>query len=369
MEKLTSYAEKYAALLVNYCLELKEGEKVYVKTTHLAEPLLMALQKEIVKAGAHPHYSIAFRDQDRLFLENASDLQLEYVPNQFREVMETFDAYLFIQAAFDSKALQGVDPAKSRKMAQARSAPRKRYMERTATREMKRNLCLWPTDSSAENAQMSLEEYQDFVFGACMLHDQNPMGSWLEVRRKQQSVVDLLNKREKVRYVGPDIDISFMTSGRTWINSDGQTNMPSGEVYTSPVEESVNGQVRFSFPGVYMGREVEDITLTIEDGVVTKWEAKKGKELLDELLALPGGNMFGEVAIGTNYQIQRLTRNMLFDEKMGGTIHMALGQSYFQTGGKNVSDIHWDLLANMRDGGEIYADDELIYQNGQFIFE
>ncbi|MFT4537051.1 MAG: aminopeptidase [Saprospiraceae bacterium] len=365
---MATIIEKYAKLLVEYCLELQPGDKVQIATTHLSEPLLQSLQKEILEAGAHPHYSIAFNNQDRIYLENASDAQLEYVPNSYIETMETFDAYLFIQASFNTKNLQNIDPAKSRKATAARSGPRKTYMQRTATREMKRNLCLFPTPAAAAEANMSLEEYEKFVYGACMLFEDDPIAAWHNVHDKQQAAVDLLNGREKIRYLGPDIDISFSTKGRIWMNSDGQTNMPSGEVYTSPVEESVNGHIRFTYPGIYMGREIEDIQLKVVDGEVVSFEAKQGKDLLTELLALPGANRFGEAAIGTNYNIQRQTRNMLFDEKMGGTIHMALGQSYFQTGGKNESDIHWDLLANMRDGGEIYADDELIYKNGEFVF-
>ncbi len=359
--------ERYARLLVHYCLELKPGERVQINSTHLAEPLLQALQREILQAGALPHFHTSFRDQERLFLAHASDEQMDYVPTSYRESMEEFEAYLVIIAPFNTKDLQQTDPARSRRLAASRSKSRKIYMQRTATRTMKRNLCLFPTEASAQDAGMSLAEYTDFVYGACMLFEEDPVAAWREVRRKQQAIVDLLNGRKHIRYTGPDIDIQFSTEGRTWINSDGQTNMPSGEVYTSPVENSVNGHIRFSYPGIFMGREIEDIRLEVKDGQVVKWQAARGQELLDELLALPGARYFGEAAIGTNYRIDRLTRNMLFDEKIGGTIHMALGQSYFQTGGKNESDIHWDMLANMRTGGAIYADDEQIYENGEFI--
>jgi aminopeptidase len=264
--------------------------------------------------------------------------------------------------------MQGVDSSKRSRMTKARSESRSIYMQRTGTKEMKRTLCLFPTEASAQEAGMNLAEYEQFVFGACLLHEPDPIGAWHKVRESQQAVVDLLNTREKIRYVNADTDISFSTKGRTWINSDGQTNMPSGEVYTSPVENSVNGHIRFNFPGIFMGQDIEDIHLTVKDGQVVSHEAKRGGDLLAELLALPGARRFGEAAIGTNYNINRQTRNMLFDEKMGGTVHMALGQSYFQTGGKNESDIHWDLLANMSDGGAIYADNEKIYENGRFIF-
>jgi aminopeptidase len=360
--------DRYAHLLVHYCLELQAGEKVQFRSTHLAEPLLQALMRECLEAGAHPHFDVSFRDQDRLFLEHANDAQLSYVPTAYSEALETFDAYAVIIAPFNTKHLQNVDAAKSKALSAARSKSRSIYMQRTATREMKRTLCVFPTEAAAQEAGMSLPEYQDFVFAACKLDQEDPKAAWLQVRAEQQAVVDKLNSCTEVRYVNADSDISFRTEGRIWMNSDGQTNMPSGEVYTSPIEDSVNGHIRFNYPGIFMGREIEDIRLQVKDGEVVKWEAKRGQELLDKLLETPGARRFGEAAIGTNYNIDRLTRNMLFDEKMGGTIHMALGQSYPATGGKNQSDVHWDLLANMRDGGQIFADGERIYENGRFTF-
>ena len=215
---------------------------------------------------------------------------------------------------------------------------------------------------------MSLEEYEQFVFGACRLYDDDPTAAWLEVRRSQQHIVDFLNKKESVRYLGDGIDISFSTKGRTWINSDGQTNMPSGEVYTSPVEDSVNGTVHFNYPIVHAGHEVEGVTLWVKDGRVEKWEAKRGKELLDDVFQnVAGSRYFGEAANGTNYKIDRFTKNILFDEKIGGSVHLAIGQSYLQTGGKNQSSIHWDMIADMKNGGQIFADGEKIYEGGKFL--
>jgi aminopeptidase len=364
---MLSIYEKYASLLVNYCLELKEGETVYVKSTFLAEPLLKAFYKEALKAGAHPHFAMDFEDKEFIFLENARDFQLEYVSPVYQHVMENFDAYLVIRAPFNLKDLQQTNPTASKRAKAAKGSIMQTYMERTASRAMKRNLCQFPTSACAQEAGMSLTEYEKFVYDACYLYDDEPVEKWMGVRKSQQHIVDLLNGRQNIRYRAEDFDISFRTEGRIWMNSDGQTNMPSGEVYTSPLENSVNGTVRFSYPGIFMGREIEDIILWVKDGEVQKWEAKRGGELLDQVFSIPGAKRFGEAAIGTNNAIQTFTKNMLFDEKMGGTIHMALGQSYLQTGGKNNSNIHWDLLANMRDGGEIYADDELIYKGGEFI--
>ena len=214
---------------------------------------------------------------------------------------------------------------------------------------------------------MALEQYEAFVYGACHLYADSPIDEWLAVRQSQQQIVDLLNSRDHIRYRGEGIDIEFSTAGRTWINSDGQTNMPSGEVYTSPVEESVNGVIHFSYPAVYMGHEVEGVTLWVKDGMVEKWEARRGQDFLDRIFQIDGARRFGEAAVGTNYTITRFTKNILFDEKIGGTVHMAIGQSYLQTGGKNKSSIHWDMIANMKNGGEIFANDEKIYESGKFL--
>jgi aminopeptidase len=222
-------------------------------------------------------------------------------------------------------------------------------------------------DAASQEAGMSLAEYEDFVYGACFLFENDPVGRWQKLKDDQQHVVDFLNSKKKIRYASADVDVEFSVDGRTWLNSAGTNNMPSGEVFTAPVEDSVNGKVRFSFPGFFMGQEIEDIELEIKDGEVVKWNAGKGKEILDKVFEIDGSRRFGEVAVGMNDGIQKFTKNMLFDEKIGGTIHMAVGAAYPETGGKNESSVHWDMLADMRDGGQIFADDELVYENGKFI--
>lgn len=364
---MLSILSKYADLLVHYCLEIQKGDKLYISSTTLAEPLVREVYRTALRAGALVETDLAFREKNRIFLEEAGDEQLAHVSSFYREAMETFNAYLYIRAPFNLREDQNVDGLQSKKRSEAMAGVNKTYFSRTATRELKRNLCQYPTDASAQEAGMSLEEYEQFVFNACKLFSDDPRQEWLNVRQSQQQIVDLLNSRETVRYLGDGIDIRFSTKGRRWINSDGQTNMPSGEVYTSPVEDSVNGVVHFNYPCVYMGNEVEGVTLWVKDGYITKWEAKRGKDFLDRIFQIDGARRFGEAAVGTNYNINRFTKNILFDEKIGGSIHMAVGQSYLQTGGKNESTVHWDMIADMTRGGEIYADDELIYQNGLFL--
>jgi len=360
--------KKYAHLLVNYCVSLKPNEKVLIKSTTLAEPLVREVYRAAMNAGAFAEIQLDIREQQRIIIDCANDEQLHHISPLYKQAMETFDAYIYIRAPYNLRELASADVERQRIRKQAHSDVMKTYFKRTATLDMKRTLCQYPTVANAQEAGMSLEEYEHFVFNACNLFYNDPIEQWLKVRKYQQVIVDLLNNRQKVRYRNPHFDISFSTKGRTWINSDGQTNMPSGEVYTSPVENSVNGTIHFSLPAIHGGVEVEDVTLWVKEGEIHKWEAKKGQKYLDKVFQIPGARRFGEAAIGTNKNIQRQTNNILFDEKMGGTIHMAIGQSYLQTGGKNQSSIHWDLITDMTNGGEIFADDELIYNNGEFLF-
>jgi aminopeptidase len=359
---------KYAQLLVNYSLNVQPNERVMVSTTTLAEPLVREVYREILKAGGHPHIDMNFRDQNRIFMDTANDEQLAYISPLYAESIEAFECYLFIRAPYNTSEMAEMKSGRSHIFGEARAYYDKVYSERTATRELKRNLCEFPTNSMAQNAGMSLDDYEAFIYNACFLNEKNPAQKWLEVRANQQKIVDLLNAKDKIQYKGDGIDISFSTKGRTWINSDGQTNMPSGEVYSAPIEDSMNGVIYFDYPAIRMGEELQGVTLWVENGEVQKWEAKKGQHILNKVFTLPGAKRFGEVAIGTNHNITKPTKNILFDEKMGGTVHMAIGQTYLQCGGKNQSSIHWDMIAEMRNGGEIYADDELIYKSGQFLF-
>ena len=358
---------KYANLLTHYCVGVKPGDKVFVSSTLLAEPLVREVYRAAYATGAAlVECDLAFRERERLFFENASDAALRTAPPLTQMAMEAFDCYLAIRAPYNLRESAQASEAQYQ-LRQATLAPiNKAYSERTAVRTLRRNLCQYPTDASAQEAGMALSEYENFVYGACKLFTDDPAAAWRKVRADQQHIVDHLNACSTVRYVCDGTDIQFSTKGRTWINSDGQTNMPSGEVYTSPVEDSVNGVVYFSYPSLHQGHAVEGVRLWVKDGWIERWEARQGGAYLDAVFALPGARRFGEAAIGTNYDIQRMTKNILFDEKIGGSIHMAIGQSYLQTGGKNESPIHWDLITDMTQGGEIYADGERIYLDGKF---
>ena len=360
--------EKYAKLLVNYCLEVKAGEKVFIKSSTLAEPLIKEVYREVIRNGAYAEVDMAFEDKAKIFLQEANHDQLK-INSPFNALaIKDFDAYLSIRAPHNLEETKDIDKEKLKIRQEASHSIQKIYFKRTADGSLKRSLCQYPTQASADAAGMTLEEYSIFVFQACNLYADDPAGEWLKVRKSQQKIVDFLNNRCEVRYKCNGTDISFSVKDRIWINSDGRSNMPSGEVFSGPIEHTVNGVVHFNYPSIFMGQEVAGITLWVEGGEVVKWEADKGKGLLDKIFAIDGATRFGEVAIGTNYNIQRATKNILFDEKIGGTIHMAVGQSYKQTGGKNQSAIHWDMITDMKDGGQIFADDELIYKDGKFIF-
>ncbi|MEM6378500.1 MAG: aminopeptidase, partial [Bacteroidota bacterium] len=262
-----------------------------------------------------------------------------------------------------------IDPEKLKRAQKAYAPIMKTYANRTGTRDLRRSLCLYPTTANAQLAGMSLEEYEHFVFKACKLFEPDPIASWKKVGVEQQKIVDFLNAKEHIHYLGEHVDLQFKTKGRTWINSDGKTNMPSGEVYTSPEEDSVNGHIHFSFPGIFRGNTVEGVTLWVKNGYIEKWEAKSGQNILDEVFTIPGARRFGEAAIGTNYNIQQSTKNILFDEKIGGSVHMAIGQSYQQAGGKNSAAIHWDMITDMTNDGAIFANGQKFYENGRFLPE
>ena len=357
---------RYAHLLVNYCVSLQPGERLFISSTTLAEKLVDEVYREAVKAGGHCEFTLSTRGQAAALREYGSAEQFAFVPTLYARAMNEFEAYVYISAPFDLREPEAAPELKAARR-KAMQPLHTTYFARTADRRLKRTMCIFPTEALAREAGMSLEEYTDFVFRACKLDQDDPKAAWLGVRKRQQAVVDHLNSCTTFRYTNDRSDISFTTKGRTWINSDGQTNMPSGEVYTSPEEDSVNGTIYFDYPAIRNGAEVRGVTLEVEGGEIQRWRAESGQSILDETFAIEGTRRFGEAAIGTNYDIDRFSKQILFDEKIGGTVHMAVGQSYAQAGGKNESAVHWDMIANMRQGGKVYADGEVIYRDGRFV--
>ncbi|MFA5522874.1 MAG: aminopeptidase [Tissierellales bacterium] len=362
--------QKLAHLIINYSLGIKKDEYLHITGSVATEPLLKELYREALRVGAYPEITAGVEGISEILLKDGSDEQLKFVSPVNKTIAEKYDATIHLLGGVNTKELAGVDPqrivARRRGLKEIVDIKNKRE----ANGEYRWCLTQFPTHSDAQEGSMSLEEYEDFVFKAGLIDKDDPTAEWKRISEEQEKVVKYLDKKKDIRIVSKETDLRMSTSGRKWVNCDGKVNFPDGEVFTGPVEDSVEGHIRFSFPGIYAGKEIEDIRLTFEKGKVVKAEAAKGEDLLLALLDTDAGSRtLGEIAIGTNYGIQQFTRNMLFDEKIGGTVHAAVGASYPSTGAKNESTVHWDMLCDMRDGGKIYADGELFYENGKFIFE
>ncbi len=356
---------KLASVLVHYSLELRPGQQLTLRTSPLGAELALAVYSEAIRAGAHVFPQVALPGAEEAYYKHASDVQLDYVSPVRRLLVETFDAALTIEASHNTRELTAVDPTRLARSSRASAALSKTFLARAARGELRWCFTVYPTQALAQEADMSLTEYQDFVYGAGLLDQTDPVASWQAEGHRQRELIAWLAGRDHVVLKSPHIDLRLSIKGRTFMEADGKYNFPDGEIFTGPVEDSASGWVRFGYPAIYGGREVTDIELWFEGGKVVKEKASKGQELLTSLLDTdPGARYLGEWGIGTNYAIRRFTKNMLFDEKIGGTIHLAVGASYPETGGRNESGLHWDMLCDMRDG-EITVDGEVFYENGR----
>ena len=358
--------QKLAQLCVHYSVALEPKERVLIRGSDLAFPLINEIYKECLLRDAYPSI-LPILDVEYTFFRYAKTHQLKFVSALDKFRIENMDAIITAWCHPNPKGLSTIKPARIKTHRAARKELAEMFNARTAEGKLKWTLLPFPINAQAQEANMALDEYEDFVCRSCFVDKADPIREWRNLSQRQQRICDFLSQISEIQLIGEDTDLSFRVDGRTWINSDGKRNMPSGEVFTAPLEKSVNGTIRFTFPGIYAGREVEDITLTVTDGKVVNASATKGNDLLQQILKIDGANRFGEAAIGTNYGITQFTKNMLFDEKMGGTIHLALGCSYPETGGLNKSAIHWDILKDMRREAQIYGDGKLFYRNGKFL--
>jgi len=362
--------EKLAAVLVDYSVAVKPGDKVMIQGSTVAEPLLKEVYTKVLQAGGHPLVLARLPGMNELMFRHASDEQLKHVPEPVKLVIETYDASITIMSSMNTKALTNVDPAKMVLVNRAQTDLMKTMLGRMATGEFRWVGTLFPTNAHAQDAEMSLGEYEDFVYGACLPDMEDPVSYWKRFSAWQQKIVGWFKGKERVHVIGPETDLHLNITDRIFINCDGRENMPDGEVFTGPVEDSVEGHVYFSYPAIYQGREVTGVRLWFEKGRVVKATAEKNEDFLLQMLDTDEGSRYvGEFAIGTNEGITRFTGEILFDEKINGSFHMALGASPPESGGKNESAIHWDMVCDLRDGGEIWVDDELLYQNGKFVIE
>ncbi|HOU12494.1 MAG TPA: aminopeptidase [Anaerolineae bacterium] len=359
---------RMARLLVEYSVNVQPGERVGIISSPAAADLVREVYACVLERGGNPLVYLSLPGLEEIFYRTANDAQLAFIDPVHKLMREEFEALINIRALENTRELSGVDPARQRLRSQALRPLMQRYMERGATGELKWNGTLFPTPASAQEADMSTRDYEDFVYGACFCDREDPVAEWRRVHDEQERVVQWFEGRDQVKVIGPNANLTLSVKDRVFVNSDGHHNMPSGEVFTGPVEDSANGWVRFTYPAIYGGREVEGVELTFEAGKVVKATAKKNEAYLLQMLDSDAGSRYlGEFAIGTNFGIQKFTKNILFDEKIGGSFHMALGAGYPDTGSHNQSAIHWDLICDMRDGGEIWADGELLYKGGAFV--
>jgi aminopeptidase len=356
-------------LIVGYSLALEPGKVFRIDTSAAGVPLAVELYRAALRAGALPYANVELEQLPEILVREGSEEQLDFVPPAAMGEVDMIDAVATIWAEANTRALTGAQPERHQRLIAATRALTNRRWERISAGEMSWTGVLCPTAAHAQDAEMSVADYESFVCRACHVEEEgDAVAHWKSTSADLNARAEQLGQVRELRVVGPDTDLRLVVEGRKWDAADGRHNMPDGEVYTSPVETETEGDIRFSFPALFQGREVDDIRLRFEDGVVVSAEAARGEEFLDAVLGLDdGARRLGEVAFGLNYEIDRFTKNTLFDEKIGGTMHVALGSAFKELGGVNDSGLHWDLVCDLRAEGEVYADGELVWRAGRFL--
>jgi aminopeptidase len=357
-----------ARILVGYSTGVEEGDSVVVDGASPGEPLLAAIYEEVLKAGGNPVLQMTLENQDAAFYRYASDAQLEWISPTSRWSAEQADVRISVGASTNPRALSGIEPERQQRRSKASGPLMARVMERSAEGSFRWVYTLFPTTAYAAEAEMSLGDYEDFYFAACLADDGDPLSNWEKASEETRRLAEWIDGREEVHVTGPGTDIKLGIAGRTFIPSAGKHNMPDGEFFSGPIEDSVEGEVTFHLPALLRGREVAGVRLRFDSGKVVDASAERGEEYLAKLLDTDdGAKRLGELGIGTNYGIDRGTREVLLDEKIGGTVHMALGRSYPETGGVNESAVHEDLVCDLRLGGRVTVDGEDLQVDGRFV--
>lgn len=361
---------KFAHILVDHSAKIQPGDRVLIESTTAAEPLINEIYTHVLDRGGHPHLALSFPNQEELFFNHADNDQLDFIPTFRRLAYDEFESRIRIHSETNPRALTNVEPVKQARRQKTLAPILQTQMRRGAEKVFKWVTTLYPTEAYAKEAGMDSEEYKDFVFTSCFADEEtnDPVASWKEFEDRQRGIIDHIEGKDNVEVRGPNVDLTLSIKGRKFKNSFGEHNMPDGEIYTGPVEESVNGWVRYTYPAITGGRVVEGVELTFKDGKVINATAEKNQDFLLEMLETDEGARYvGEFAIGTNFQIDRFIGHILFDEKIGGTFHMALGAGYPDTGSINKSIIHWDMICDLRKDSVIIVDGELMYKNGDFV--
>jgi aminopeptidase len=363
--------DKLASVLVRYSTAIQSGERVALIAPPLAEPLVLTTYREVLRAGGHPVIHMAPDAEAELLLRHASPEQLAQA-NPFESwLLENCAVVMYFLAPANTRALTQLDPTRQNQLESSRRPRMDSLLQRSAQGKLRWTVAQMPCLAAAQEADLSLSEYEDFVDRACFLDKQDTIGAWYELSESQQRLIDFLRGVSELRFHTPQgTDLRVRVENRVWMNSDGRENLPDGEVFTGPWEDATEGTLHITYPALHKGREVSGIRLRFEEGNVVEATAAQGQDYFLGLLEQDAGaRVLGEVALGCNFAIERSTRNALFDEKIGGTFHVALGAAYPATGGRNRSSLHWDLVCDLRDGGVIEADGVPISRNGRFLDE
>ena len=360
--------DRLADVLVRYSTAVEPGDLVVLEGSSLAAPLVRAVYRRVLEAGGHTQVRLAAEGVTEHLLKNGSDAQLEWLNPARVEEFERADVRMVFDSDFNTRSLSGIDPARQARAARTRERLRDIQLDRGSRRELRWVVAAFPTNAAAQDAEMSLAQYEDFVFQACLLDREDPATAWRAFGERLGRLADWLATKSELRIAADGTDLTVAVEGRRWIACDGKENFPDGEVFTGPVETRVDGEISFTFPAAFGGRVVEGVRLRFEGGEVVDASASRGQDFLDEMLAIdPGARRLGEFSFGMNDAIREFTRNTLFDEKIGGTVHLALGKAYPETGSRNQSALHWDLVCDLRSRSEVYADGELAYRDGRFL--
>jgi len=347
---------KLAEILVNYSIEVKEGYTIQITGSVESQDLILECYRLIIEKGATPKTSIILPNQNYIYYKNVKDTQLKKMSKLSLFGAKNIDGYIIIKGDSNTRELSNIDPKKI-----ATKAATNKPLRDLRLKKDNWVICGFPTKANAQEADMSLKEYTDFVFESTNLN-------WEEESKKQDKLKKILDNGNEVRIIGKETDISFSIKGMKGTKCCGHRNVPDGEVFTTPIRKSVNGKIYYEFPALYNGREVSGIRLEFKNGKVVKATAEKNEDLLKQMIAIDkGASYLGEFGIGVNYKLTKFIKSILFDEKIGGTIHLALGNSFEECGkGGNKSALHWDMIKDLKDG-KFLIDGKIIQNKGKFL--
>ena len=360
--------QKLAAILTDYSIPMEAGQTAVIEGSTLGEPLILAIYEALLRRGVHVKLLPSFAAAQRLFYLASGEAQLARLWEPDLWWMSNVDARFVVLADSNTKALSLVDPGRQAAAARARQPLMEISMRRSADKSLRWVGTLFPTEAYAIDAGMSLADYEDFYYAACLVDRPDPVAEWSALSTRHERLIEWLKGRNLVHIEGEGTDLYLEIGGRSFVAGNGNFNFPDGECFTGPLEDRTRGVVTFSYPAIWQGKSVEGIQLVFEEGRVVHATSRTNQEFLLQMLDTDdGGRVLGELGIGTNYGIKNFSGSILLDEKIGGTIHLALGKAYPETGGLNDSAIHWDMVCDLRKGGRITVDGEPLMEDGKLL--